>query len=147
MKKHAPTPDDQVRAIHAEDLAREESNLAGIEFSIRSLLVRKTATEERIEWLRTKVGEWKPAATIISTNVPGLKEGPDSLRARIRQIMDALPNGAKPRDVLNILKKQGYEFNGKTDPATRISSELWRMAKVDDVIRRDGMYFPVAKGG
>jgi hypothetical protein len=144
MKNSDVKLDERERSIFISDLLREKQFRDGIDASISDLIAKRSAADRRIAWLESLVGEWK---TITSTNVASLKDGPDSLRARIRQILDALPDGAKPRDVLNILKKQGYEFNGKTDPATRISSELWRMAKIKDIESRDGRYFPVAKGG
>jgi hypothetical protein len=133
--------DERERAIFIADLLREKQMRAGLDSSIDELMAKRSAADKRIAWLESLVGEWKPiTATTESTDS-------DSLRGQIRSILSVFPNGARPREVLKALQQKGYEFNGKTEPATRISSELWRMAKIKDIESRDGRYFPVTKGG
>lgn len=139
-----PKDDELVRAMYSRELTNATLELEGIRTAEIETAARKRFILERIEWLKTKAGDFKWE---VVERASGSRKDSDSLRGHIRSILNVFPSGAKPREVLKVLQQNGFKFNGKTDPATRISSELWRMAKIKDIEARDGRYFPGAKGG
>jgi|SRR5271163_477494 len=67
------------------------------------------------------------------------------IRGAIRITLRDAKKPLRPRDLLQELHNRGFIFTGKVPPATRLSTELWRMAKTGQIQKRGSEYFIGAK--
>jgi hypothetical protein len=140
---------DQLAAAASEDIALEMNIVAckdkqeGVRLKIKALKTAlKEAGVDTDLYAQTSI-ELTRGETILAGMPPNVTITlPNGIRSAIRAVLRDTKKGMRTRDVLNELKKRGYQFAGKVEPATRLSTELWRMAKSGQLQKRGAEYFP-----
>jgi hypothetical protein len=154
-------PSKEALAYIAEQLGMAESEDGSLDKAIRELRFKQEGVQLKIKALRAALQDAGVAVSdeprqitingLAATPLPLREERSNpqevGIRAAVRKVLlEEAPNGLRTRDVLKELTKRGFKFNGKVEPATRLSTELWRMAKAKQIEKRGAEYFATAGG-
>jgi hypothetical protein len=118
-----PTAEDHLRAALAE-LDRE----------VEALQLRLVESAQRREGIVALLGGHLTVERGVSGNGTGL-------RAAIRSVLAGTPKGLRPREVTAALEGRGVTASGTLPLGTRVTNELWRMAKGGRLRKVSGRYY------
>jgi hypothetical protein len=118
--------------------------------SLREQLAGVEALQRRLRLVEELIAEYggeerkaKAPAKPADEERPPARTG---LRDAIRQaVEERFAKGTRPAEVTALLEEQGFgEENGtKTDLATRVRNEMWRMARDGQFRKQGGQYLPL----
>jgi len=134
------------------ELKQEEARLQRFHKDRAKLDAEIEVLTETIRAIRSLLGKQATEASQLTLSPASTHSRDDmatlGVREAIRSVLGSSPQGLKPRELAKLLKQRGFQHGGQTDLGARISSEMWRMERSDQLHKtKEGRYTLVLQEG